>query len=221
MRAGLVCSVVFLVGLPELASAGTLQEMYDRAPADQGYDRYIVLATGVTYTGGLWIGGTYEPITAQFEPGGENVRIVGNGAILDLQGGEICVAYGTHRLDIDDCIILQGDIRFRGYTGAAAALTPTGSVRHCTFYHPHDYGVRTVQCGAGILIERNIIVGAVDTGADFLFLNGYATNWLPTGGSVSLSLVGGAAVVANWSYHEEPAVNADPVRHFNVLCDYG
>lgn len=202
-------------------SAATLEEMYDRAQAGQGYDKYITLETGVTYTGGLWIGGTFNRITAAFEPGGADVRIAGNGAVLDLGGEEICIAYCDNRLDIDDCIIINGDIKFRGYRDGQHQLVPQGSVRYVTFYRPHDYGVRLFGCGESILIERNIIVDAVDTGPDFMYLTGVPSPWLPTGSSFSLSLQQPSEFYENWSYHSDEDVNADPVRHFCILCDYG
>ena len=34
----------------------TLKEAYDSAPSQAGYDKYLELETGVTYTGGLLIG---------------------------------------------------------------------------------------------------------------------------------------------------------------------
>lgn len=203
------------------ASAASLKEMYDLATPAYEYDKYIVLVPGVTYTGGLWIGGTYNRISAQFEEGGEDVRIVGNGAILDLLGAEICIAYCNNRLDIEDCVIVNGNIRYRGYDGAFH-LVPEGSVRYVTFYQPHDYGVRLFGCGAGILVERNIVVDAIDTGPDFMFFTGVHSDWLPTGASFSLSLTGGSReFFDNWSYHSDPMANADPLRHFTLLCDYG
>jgi hypothetical protein len=203
------------------ASAAMLEEMYDRAGPGGGYDKYITLETGVTYSGGLWIGGTFNRVTAVFEPGGADVRIVGNGAILDLNGEEICLAYCNNRLDIDDCIIINGDIRFRGYQDGEHQLTPQGSVRYVTFYRSHDYGVRLFGCGSGILIERNIIVDTVDTGPDFMYLTGLPSVWLPTGASFSVSLQQTFELFENWSYHSDDEANADPVRHFCVLCDYG
>jgi len=209
------------LALCQPAVGASLKEMYDLAPPGFGYDKYIVLETGVTYTGGLWIGGTYDRISAQFIGQGEDVCIVGNGAILDLQGQEICMAYCNNRLDIEDCVILNGNIRFRGYDGGALTLLPQGMVRHITFYRPQDYGVRLFGCGSNILVSRNIIVDAVNTGPDFMFLTGYASDWLPTGASCALSLTGGFDVIENWSYHSDPAANADPLRHFTLLCDYG
>jgi hypothetical protein len=195
--------------------------MYDLAGPAQGYDKYIVLDTGVTYTGGLWLGATFNRITAQFEGPTESVRIVGNGAILDLRGGELTIAYCQGRLDIDDCVVLNGDIDFRGYLEGENDLRPQGSVRYVTFYRPHDYGVRLFGCGAGILIERNIVVDAVRTGDDFMFLTGVAHPWLPTGAGFCGSIQNPLPFYDNWSYHTNPLVNSDPLRHFLVLCDFG
>ncbi len=203
------------------ACATTLREAAQAAGPAEGYDRYVVLETGVTYTGGLWIGGAYNPITATWEAGGEDVRIVGNGAIIDLQGAGICLAYCNNRLDIDDCIILNGDVKFRGYLGGGMHLAPAGSVRYCTFYCPHDYAVRLFECGQGIVIERNIVVDPLDTGPDFMYLSGYPNTWLPTGTCISQSLLGGSIVRENWTYHTDPGANADLLRHFSILCDYG
>jgi hypothetical protein len=223
MKKTLLPAALILGACPLLFSA-TLKEMYDAAPAAQGYDRYIELKNGVVYTGGLYIGKTFNRITAEFEGGeGEDVCIVGNGAVLDLLGGEICISYCTKRLDIDDCVIVNGNIRFRGIEDGAFVAKPKGSVTYVTFFRPHDYGVRVFFCGNGILVQRNIIVDAVDTGPDFLYLSGYASSYLPTGHSVAFSGMGlGFPMVAdNWSFHSDPAANADPMRHFSLLCEYG
>jgi hypothetical protein len=212
--------IQLLIG-PQAFSA-SLKEMYELALPASGYDKYLVLETGVTYTGGLWIGGTFNRITARFEGLGGDVYIAGNGAILDLQGEEICLAYCNNRLDIENCVIINGNVRYRGYDDATTYLVPEGSVRYVTFYKPHDYGVRLFHCGAGILVERNIVVDAVDTGPDFMYLTGIPNDWLATGASFALSLAAGSyEVFENWSYHSDPAVNPDPLRHFVVLCDYG
>jgi len=168
------------------------------------------------------VGRTFNRITAEFEGCGLDVRIVGNGAILDLQGGEICLAYANNRLDIDDCVVINGNIRFRGYHDDTVTLMPAGSVRYVTFYKPHDYGVRLHNCGHGILLERNLVVDAVDTGPDFGYLNGYASPNLPTGTSFALDENSAPyQVYENWSYHSDPQANANPVRHFSILCPYG
>jgi hypothetical protein len=199
--------------------------MYDAARPGAGYDRYVVLKTGVTYTGGLLIGRTFNRITAEFKGEGEDVRIVGNGAVLDLRREEICLAYCNNRLDISDCVILNGNVRYRGYSDGVTEYKPAGSVRHVTFYRPHDYGVRLFFCGQGIHLERNIVVDTVSTGPDFMYLSGISSDWLPTGGGFALSVLpswpGGPEVNDNWTYYTDPETNADPLRHFSLLCDYG
>ena len=201
----------------------TLQEAFDRAGPREGYDRYLELETGVVYTGGLQIGPSAWPHSADLvgEPGCD-VRIAGRGAILDLRGQQICVSYCANRLDIDDCVVLNGNLRFRGLTGDGLHAMPTGSVRHVTFYRPEDYGVRMHHCGAGIVLERNLVVDAVDTGPDFVYTHGAAHDRLPTGASFSGGVTEGAALVReNWSWHSDPAANAEPLRHFSFLCEYG
>ncbi len=217
MRAfALVLGMQLCTGSPAVATS--LKEMYDLAAPGSGYDKYIVLEAGVTYTGGLWVGGTFNRITARFEEREEDVCIVGGGAILDLQGGEICIAYCNSRLDIDDCVIINGDVKYRGYDDETIQLIPQGSVRYVTFYQPHDYGVRMCGSGTGILLERNIVVDAVETGDDFQYLNGSPMEWLPTGASFSMSNTGGGYnLFDNWSYHSDPVANDDLLRHFNFL----
>lgn len=215
-----VLGALWVACLPAFATS--LKQMYDSAPPGPGYDREIVLQTGVTYTGGLWMGKTFNRIAGEFEGPEEDVRIVGNGAVIDLQGGSITFAYNSRRLDIEDCVILNGDVVFRGFEDATLQLVPQGSVRYVTFYKPQDYGVRLFGCGAGILIERNLVVDAVDTGGDFMFLTGELSPWLATGSSFSLSNESGVYdVFDNWSYHSIPFANTDPQRHFSILCDYG
>jgi hypothetical protein len=214
---------ILLLGTAAPSRAVTLKEAYDRAGPRDGYDRWVELEPGVVYTGGLQIGPSLWPHSGNFvgEPGCD-VRIVGHGAVLDLQGQRICVSYCTNRLDLDDCVVLNGDVRFRGFTGDEFNLVPVGSVRHVTFYRPEDYGVRLQRCGAGILLERNLVVDAVDTGPDFIYTHGAAHDRLPTGASFSSGVTEGAATVReNWSWHSDPAANADPLRHFSFLCEYG
>lgn len=203
----------------------SLKEVYDGASPGPGYDRWIVLETGVTYTGGLLVGGTFNRISGQFEPGGEDVRIVGNGAVLDLEGGEICLSYCSNRLDIDDCVIVNGNIRYRGYQDSSTDHWPAGSVRNVTFYRPHDYAVRLLSSGRNIELDHNIVVDPVDTGPDFLYLNGTPNDWLPTGLAFAMSELPGGFygpnVHDNWTWFSDPAANTDALRHFALLCDYG
>lgn len=215
-------TLLSLVLLATPAAADSLKEAYDRALPANGYDRWIELEPGATYTGGLWIGGTFNRITAEFEDGGEDVRIVGNGAILDLRRGELCIAYCDNRLDVSDCVIVDGCVKFRGYSGSGVTLKPQGSVSWVTFWRPADYAVRMHGCGSGIRLERNLVVDAVDTGADFMYLNGEPNDWLPTGTSFSLdSNDPSSEVIENFTFHSDPDANRDPLRHFHLLCPYG
>lgn len=211
-----------LVLLPSAARAETLQAAYEAAGPAQGYDRWVELVPGARYTGGLWIGGTFDRMAGAFVGRGENVRIVGNGAVLDLEGGSITIAYCANRLDLDDCVVLHGDVVFRGYVDAVVDARPTGSVRYVTFFEPHDYAVRLLMSGQDVLLERNLVVDALDTGPDFSFLSGDPKRFLDTGVSFAHSLQDGHhAFFDNWSFHSDPLANADMRRHFCGLCDYG
>ncbi|MCK6445734.1 MAG: hypothetical protein L6Q99_05020 [Planctomycetes bacterium] len=205
-----------------VARGQSLREAYEAAAPAHGYDRWIELQPGARYTGGLWIGATFDRMSSRFVGRGENVRVVGNGAVLDLEGGSLTVAYTATRFDLDDCVVVHGDIEFRGYKDAFVDLRPKGSVRYVTFFEPHDYAVRLSMCGKDIVLERNLVVDAVETGPDFMFLTGEPNRWLPTGASFSHSVQDGHhEFFDNWTFHSDPLANADPKRHFHGLCDYG
>jgi hypothetical protein len=221
VRAALLRSAAPLGG-----GAATLREAYEAAGPGPGYDREIVLETGAVYLGGLLVGPILSPVTWDLEgEPGQDVHIVGNGAILDLRGEQIAISYCENRLDIEDCIILGGNVRFRGINTSDHVAIPKGSVRYCTFFRPHDYGVRLQGAGAGITIERNIVVGAVDTGFDYIYTTGISSEWLPTGTNISMSgqsgFYGTPVVRENWSWHDDPGANATPLAHFSFLCEYG
>ncbi|MCP4546380.1 MAG: hypothetical protein GY835_07935 [bacterium] len=202
---------------PVLAGGITLREVVQSAGPANGYDRWVELETGVVYTGGLLIGPIFMPFSDKPNgPPGEDIRIVGNGAILDLQGGQICVSYCNNRLDIDDCVILNGGIRWRGYH--PFALHPTGSARNITFYRPHDYALRARNAGPGIVLERNLIVDVVDTGRDFLIFSGMPSDWMPTGtGATFCITIAPPEARENWSWHSDRNLNIDPMTHFTFL----
>ena len=206
--------------------AESLREAFDTAGPGEGYDKLVILQTGVVYTGGLLIGPILSPFTGDLEGGpGMDVKIAGNGAVLDLEGTEICVSYCDNRLDIEDCVIRNGNVRFRGVESSTHSAVPAGSVRQVTFYEPHDYGVRLQGAGDGILLERNLVVGALDAGPDYIYTNGVPAEHLPTGISYAFSVQTGTygtpEIRENWSYHPDPAANADSITHFTLLCEYG
>jgi hypothetical protein len=216
-----------IVGLAvRVAPAVSLQQMFEEAVPENGYDKWITLETGAVYTGGLQIGPSLSPIkSALVGPPGADVRIVGNGAILDLQGAQLCISYCRNKLDIDDCIVLNGNIRFRGINTADTLALPRGSVRYVTFFRSHDYGIRLQGAGDGILLERNLAVTAFDTGWDFIYTHGTSNSWLPTGACISFSLQSGfygtPVVRENWTFQEDRVANTDPLRQYSLLCEYG
>lgn len=220
--------LAFLIGAALIGPARgeSLREAFELATPAHGYDKYLELETGRTYSGGLLIGPIFSPLTWTLEgEAGADVCIVGNGAILDLQGQQLCLSYCSNRLDIQDCVIINGNVRYRGMNTDLYHVTPTGTVRQVTFYKPHDYGIRLQGAGDGVTIERNICVGAVDTGWDYLYTNGISSDWLPTGTNISFSVQAGyygtPVIEENWTFHPDPVRNADPLAHFSLLCEYG
>jgi hypothetical protein len=222
MRSWWTAALLALVLGAARAGATTLAEAYEASGPANGYDRYLVLETGVVYRGGLLIGPLLDPVAHDLiGPAGENACIVGNGAILDLQGEQISISYCINRLDISDCVIINGGIRYRGINTADWHRQPVGTVSHCTFYRPHDYGVRMQGAGEGILVERNLAVDAIDTGWDYIYTTGISNDWLPTGSnyapSVQTGFYGEPTIRENWSYHSDPVANRDIRRHFVFL----
>lgn len=218
-------SILLLVMISILHSL-SLKEVYEIAPTTASYDKYLELETNEIYTGGLLIGKIFDPISCELAGDeGLDVCISGNGAILDLQGEEISISYCDNKLDIDNCIFINGNIRFRGMNNTTASQMPTGTIQYCTFYTPHDYAIRLQGAGGNIILERNIFVDAIDTGFDFTYLNGSSMEWLPTGANVAISLFYGTygipELIDNWSFHTQGQFNSDPIRHFVELCEYG
>ncbi len=220
-RLALVAALV--VALASAVPAITLKEALQSAPAGGGYDRYVVLETGVVYEGGFLVGATWDDDRQVFreDETGFDVKIVGNGAILDLQGQQICVSFCRNRLDIEDCIILNGGVRYRGDRTPEISRVPSGSVRFCTFYRPHDYAVRLQGAGNGVTLERNIVVDTQDTGLDYVIWSGVAGENLPTGAcfapSVQIADFGVPVMRENWTYFADPQLNGDPAYHYVFL----
>ncbi len=221
--------VILIFLLTAVLNGLSLKEVFDAAEAgydqDHYYEKLVELETGVTYTGGLLIGGLLDP--ALYELYGEegvDTRIIGNGAILDMQGEQICISFCENRLDISDCVVINGNIRFRGINSELVAL-PQGSVRYVTFYKPQDYGIRLQASGEGILLERNLCVDVIDTGYDYIYNTGIASEWLPSGTSYSYSIQYGffgiPDVIENWSWHSDEELNQGLLTHFSLLCDWG
>lgn len=218
-----IALVVLPRALPAAPPPLSLQSVFETAPARDGYDRFLELETGRIYTGGLQVGATWDDDQAQFIDAelGLDVMIAGNGAVLDLQGQSIRISFCTNRLDMQDCIVLDGGVRFVGDRTLAVDRVPSGSVRYCTFYRPVDYAVRLMGAGAGVTCERNLVVDPVDTGQDVVIWSGITGLHLPTGLAFGISVqtdaFGMPDLRDNWTWHSEPRANEDPLHHFGFL----
>ncbi len=213
----LLCLLLILLQPPSTLLADTLRGAFDAAGPGQGFDKLVILEPGRLYTGGLLVGPLLIPETGTFDSGkGLDLRIVGNGAVLDLKGGQICISYCDNRLEIEDCVVLNGNIRFRGMDWEPGHI-PQGRVDQVTFYAPHDYGVRIQGCGPGIVVQRNLFVDARDTGPDWVYHNAFPFEWIYTGLNVALSTYGMAAIEDNWSFHGDEEINASSLHHFGFL----
>jgi len=202
----------------------SLKEVYDAAGPAEGYDKYLVLETGEVYTGGFLTGNVYGFVLSEYDYyEGQNVKIVGNGAIIDLQGEQISVSFCDKRLDIEDCIIINGTVRYRGDDTNDFDATPKGTTSHVTLYKPHDYGLRLQGAGAGVTLSNNVVYDVVGTGYGYTPFNGYSGVLLPTGTSISWSVqaYGLPFIMNNWTFHSNDNENIQGLTHYSRLCEYG
>jgi parallel beta-helix repeat protein len=78
------------------ALAKTFQSAYDEAVPGEGYDKLLILDPEVVYTGGL---GVLQ---------GKKSCIRGNGALCDLEGGQVYASQPGTQLDITGCCLYNG-----------------------------------------------------------------------------------------------------------------
>jgi len=132
--------------VPQAATCVTLQSAYTSAGPLNGYDKYVVLTAGATYTGGLTI------------PAGDTACIKGNGALIDLQNGMIHVGGSTTRLDIDHCVLMNGGNSLYGPGQSALNFVASrGSVTGNTIYD-NTVGVRVYLASPGAVSVKNNIL---------------------------------------------------------------
>ncbi len=105
----------------------SLQEMYDNAESEFGYDKYIELDRNEVYTGGI---GIYEG----------SVYIKGNGAIINLENQNGIWIYSDESseasLDMRYLSIINGAYHGVSYSGNAI-----GNIINCNFIN-NDYGIK-------------------------------------------------------------------------------
>jgi len=140
-----IFQIIFIILLPLLLPAGTLQEMYNLATAGLGYDRLIELQRDSLYTGGLMISN-------------ERVGIKGHGALIDLQGSSIS-ANGISVIDIDGCVIMNGT------EGLLVQDDVNARISQCTFYQ-NDIGIHFLSESGSIEVVNSILA--------YNFLYGFA-----------------------------------------------
>jgi parallel beta-helix repeat protein len=93
----------------------TFQSAYDEAGPGEGYDKLLVLDPEVTYTGGLDV------------LQGKKSCIRGNGALCDLDGGQIFVSQPGTQFDITGCCIIDGGAYGAIYVADSATANIDGN----------------------------------------------------------------------------------------------
>lgn len=175
--------VILLLALS--LSATTLKEVWDSSTSNGEFEKYLVLNAGETYTGGLVLSSEFDT--------DKPTKIVGKGAILDLENEKILI----DRVDgagfaIEDCVITNGGIEFKSFYGD---IYPKGDIKYITFYEPLEYGIRMNSSGEDISVTKSIFHSAVWNGG---------TGFSPDGINVAIEssdLYGTPDIIDNWSYH--------------------
>ena len=117
-----------------------LQDIYDQATAEFGYDKYLVLDSETIYTGGI---GIYEG----------DVYLNCNGAIIDLQDGQGIWVYADEyfpsSLDIEYCSVVNGL-----YYGLSYGGLSLGNINNCNFVDT-NFGLKLFD-NANVYITNSI-----------------------------------------------------------------
>lgn len=121
----------------DLNRAGTLEGAYQNALPGMGYDKLIILHPDSIYTGSLTILD-------------EKVGIRGNGAIINLSGGNYISVTGESTIEVDGCVIKEGSygIHCEGNTSAY--------ISQCTFFR-NDTAISYMTTMGSIEVYNTII----------------------------------------------------------------
>ncbi|PID26886.1 MAG: hypothetical protein CR982_08150 [Candidatus Cloacimonadota bacterium] len=174
----------------------SLEEAWNSSGSNNGYDKYVELEEGVIYTGGLNL----------TDLGGFSTKIIGNGAVIDLQGETIRAdEWSSSELSIYNCAITNGSVWFEGKDSEK----PFGTVENVTFYNSKGYAIRIKNTGEDVVIKNCILSetriddgsGNSPDGINLAFSNSDAN--LPT-------------IENNWSYQETQSPE-DYSVHFSKL----
>ena len=208
----------------------TLKEVFDSSHPEGGYDKVLRLEKGRLYTGGLMLGFYYNPIIREYEPLKDNlnIKIEGNGAIIDLENSQIHMNFSRMKLDIDSCVVMNGTLRYTGNPSlyGEGYDVPYGEVRNVTFYNSIDYGIRMERSGKASKVMKNLVVNTRGTGSDFDMYYGIPRNSVRTGTAFSFSYFPWYGTVEvghenyfhlaeNWTYTDK--IPDEPLDHFSLL----
>ena len=131
-------TIIFL----NVASAVSLQSVFDEAEPENGFDKYLRLNQNIIYTGEI---GIYEG----------SVFIEGNGAIVNLNGGLGIWVYADENypasLDVEYISIING-----GYNGLTFNGTSSGSITNCNFIS-NDFGIQVMDEAHITITNSNFI----------------------------------------------------------------
>ena len=135
-------NLILYITITSLAFSITLQEAYDNAEPENGYDKYVVLEPNQIYEGGL---GMFEG----------NTYINCQGSTINLLGGAgiwlFADDYYNATLDIEYCTIFDGETYGVNYMG-----TSSGSVSNCNFIS-NDIGLVLMDQSHATLKNSNFI----------------------------------------------------------------
>jgi hypothetical protein len=139
--------VVLLFGVMPCLAYQSLQEVYDQAGGQDGYDKYIELDPTIEYLGDLNIA----------EDG--KICIMGHGAKVFPQSDyNIHIGVSRSWLDIQNCVFIGG--------GGAVyiGLDGSGTVKNNTIVGCLNAGIRTYSIGItnDVVIYDNIIIDCYD-----------------------------------------------------------
>lgn len=133
-----IAVILALALVAPVALAKSLQEAYDAAPSGEGYDKLLVLDPNVVYTGRCDL------------LKGKKSCIRGNGALIDLERGQVCASQAGTELVITGCCLINGGVAVGADTGATALVDGNTICKS-------EMGVRVWQGQA--TIKNNIVWG--------------------------------------------------------------
>jgi len=132
--------LLIILASPVLAYE-SLQALYEQTEPQGEYDRYIELDPQIEYLGDLHIAVA------------ENVRLVGNGAIIHGRPYNISIGVFFGALDVSNCVVIGG-----GY-GIYYSTNASGSAFNNTVTGCSEYGISTIYHNdqIGVEIWNNIV----------------------------------------------------------------